>query len=372
MSELLLFVIVFFPIIVAIVKSIASPLRWSDTLPTSSSAALRGYMALMILWGHDTGGYYFIDGTLSYPYPWVISALRLGLQCTGFLFVGIFFALSAYGCRQKWVQDQNYIKSFLPRRIINVWMPFVLIGISLGAVKNGIWGGTYSQLFLNCFDFNVWPVHWYIIFALLFYVAFYCVYSSVTQHQDVIMCIVILCYLSYCYIAKKNEVYYVSQIGLLIGILYSRYEKMINLKKNKFLSWWAILFVVFLVIYNYPFLIWPKGIYISILNDGPIYRMISVGLICICAFFMLHFVDFSKSRWLRFLGTISMEIYLIHSFCMMLTDAFRIQMEPYLSYSVAYGIKTILTICFTIILALVYQRIIKKIKRYMLGNATIR
>lgn len=322
-------------------------------------------MALVILWVHDTEYFYWTNGGHYYPYPFVMSALRRGVQDGGFLLVGVFFALSAYGCRKKLSCGEGKMTGFLQKRVKSVWMPFVLIGSILGLIRKLIWGGvTFIQLFLNCFDFNVWPVHWYIIFAILFYIAFYCVYSSVKRHPDFIMCAIIICYLAYCYITKKNELYYVSYVGLLVGLLYSKWECEL---RHKF-TWgkascvcWMVLAAAFLVIYNYPYLMWTQGINIEILNDGPVYRMLSVGLFSIFVFLSFHSIDFSRSKWLKFLGPISREIYLVHSFVLMVTNALLKDFMRIFSYSTAYGLKTMLSILFTLVLSLTFREVSKKI-----------
>lgn len=130
MSEFVLAFVAVVPIAVVITRSLIErpKIGKSLELPVDSCEAFRGYMALMILWGHDTGGFYWTNGSHYYPYPFVMSALRKGMQDTGFLFVGAFFALSACGCRKKLLCGEDKMTGFLQKRVKSVWMPFVLIG----------------------------------------------------------------------------------------------------------------------------------------------------------------------------------------------------------------------------------------------------
>lgn len=355
MSEIILFCVLLLPLTTLFpAKGCANGI---------SHQAFRGWLALMIVVGHDFSRYFdSASGLWNFPYPKYLSALRMGIQTTGFLIVAVFFAFSAYGCR-------NYIRlgraidgNFLKKRLRQVYIPFLIIHLSLGILRKEIYSGiTWKQLFMSCFDVNVWGVHWFIPHILIFYITFYCVYSSCTKYADAVICILYALFLMYNLAAVTSETFYVSEGGVVVGILYNRYEEQIERWTRK--TWLAII-AAFFLIYNYPFLFWPNGIRFSLLDNGPIYRMLSASLAALICMQLVKRVDFSKNRILAFLGTISLEVYLVHSFCRVCTDTIcSYVMGLGASKSVSWGIKNMLTIVLTIILSVLYHKLIQKVTR---------
>lgn len=360
MSEILLVLLVAGPLLVLLLRGHGG----GGGLSPQNFSALKGYMAFMVLYSHDTASYCLIDGVYQYPYPEVISQLRSGLLNNGFLMVGVFFALSAYGCCKQLATRENYLDGFLVKKVATVYFPFVFIGTTLGLLQAVIFrsfsGMTLIQLFANCFDFSVWPVHWYIPYAMLFYIAFFCVYSTCKKHAALVLTAGILIYLIYNFVLVKSELYYVSQVGIIVGVLFATYEPAIQqfLGKKKAL-WTAGVFLFFMFVYHYPFLLWTRGYYIVLLDNGPIYRMLSVALFSVFMFLFIQMVDFSRSRYLTFLGSISLEIYLVHSFVVAQTDRLiHFLQDTQFSRSTIYALKNLLTLILTILLSLAFHALL--------------
>ena len=86
MSEIILFCVLLLPLTTLFpAKGCANGI---------SHQAFRGWLALMIVIGHDFGRYFdSASGLWNFPYPKYLSALRMGIQTTGFLIVAVFLHL---------------------------------------------------------------------------------------------------------------------------------------------------------------------------------------------------------------------------------------------------------------------------------------
>lgn len=364
MSEILLLFLVVLPLLVVLLRAHGG----GGGLSPQNFSALKGYMAFIVMYLHNIGRDYLVHGTYQFPYPEVIGHLRRSLMSSGFLIVGVFFALGAYGCCKQMAARANYLDGFLAKRVKMVYFPFVFIGTILGLFQAVIFcrfsGTTLIQIFANCFDFSVWPVHWYILHVMLFYIAFFCVYSTCKRYAAPVLCIGVSLYLIYNFALVKNELYYVSQVGIVVGVMFATYEPAIQrFLGRKTVLWATALFLPFLFIYNYPFLLWTKGYVITLLDNGPIYRMLCVALFSMFIFLFLQMVDFSSSRFLTFLSGISLEIYLVHSFVEeQMRNLISILQNTQYSLSITYAIRTLLTLIFTILLSLVFHAFLIRIQ----------
>ena len=229
-------------------------------------------------------------------------------------------------------------------------------------------GISLKQLFSQFFDVNIWPVHWYIISTMIFYIIFYLVYNNLKiEKADFFMCLCVFLYLLYCFLNQKNETYYVSTIGIVEGILYAKYENKITILIQKYGTFiLGIVFLIWINVYYYPFFYLVKGYRNFILEIGPIYRILSSTLFCICIAILLNKIYFGGSKILKFLGYISLEIYLVHSFVQNLTNYLFLNSNIISSPSILYGIKSLCEIILVIIFSFLLKKIIEYINNILI------
>lgn len=352
MSEIMV-VLILIMMLYFIVRGKKHDTRWS----IDNTMAIRGALAFLIAFGHMSGGYMYGN----YPYPWLLKQLRWAFQDTGFLYVGAFFMFGAYGCRKGVISKEGYLKTFMEKRTVAIFLPFIICDmawcISRKCLYNNI---SWKAIFMNFFDVNVFPMQWYVISVMVFYIVFYCIYSSFDiKKSDNILIGCSLLYIVYCYLAVVNEVYYVSHIGIVIGILWNKYEDSIEKKIMAFIA----LMIAFLFVFTYPYLIWAQGYSIALLDIGPVYRVISVTLFCTMLGYMIRIIDFSNFKVLNFFGGISYEIYLVHPCAIWIIDGcVKYRLPESLGTSSIWGISIILTMAITIFSAMLLKKVTKVIR----------
>lgn len=96
----------------------------------------------------------------------------------GYLFVSIFLFLSGYGLMKSYMKKENYLQDFKKRRLMKIYMPFLLVNLVHLIINIFIKGKEYT---FKSFLFNLTGMHlmssamWYMITILFWYLIFYIV-----------------------------------------------------------------------------------------------------------------------------------------------------------------------------------------------------
>ena len=93
----------------------------------------------------------------------------------GYLFVGVFFFYSGYGLAFSVCNKKNYLGSFIHKKIVNIYIPFVIAQLLyfLMAYLLGIESFSWKCI-LSLFGFGlINPVLWYVIEIILLYIMFF-------------------------------------------------------------------------------------------------------------------------------------------------------------------------------------------------------
>ena len=292
----------------------------------STSKAIQGFSAVAIILHHlsqdlmkEAGPFEFLSGC-------------------GVLFVGIFFFFSGYGLYTSLKTKKDYLKGFLRKRLITILIPFYMC-IAVFTVASCICGTKYKvkDLILVLSGWSLINSHmWYIVEIAILYLAFFIIYKLIKNRTaaTVVMAIFVLAmmggslYLCHgkdfsCPYWFMGEWWYNASILFVIGIIVSKHQDALRKIARKgyviLVPLFAVLTAVFgkitsrfLEKYSY----WSE-----IPGEDPRYldklRCLSVQVPFILCFVLFVLLVMMKVRFgnpvLKFLGAISLELYLIHN-----------------------------------------------------------
>ncbi|MBP9995923.1 MAG: acyltransferase [Lachnospiraceae bacterium] len=259
------------------------------------------------------------------------------LSQMGILFTAIFFFVSGYGLIVSVRTKDNYLKGFLQHRMTLILVPFFLsntIYILIRIFYNGIPTSTDNiircLLGLRLLNGN----GWYIVEIFMLYAAFYIIFR-VCRNKAVGSVLLSVVALVIIYIGLhsghsttmvgdsilKGEWWYNSTIAFVFGIFMGNCkDKVIDFSKRFYkilLPLFSILFIAGFVIEERVRL--TKGYYnesavIDGINDKAV-TLCAQSILCLIFVYLLILIGMKISlnnKVLGYIGTISMEIFLIH------------------------------------------------------------
>ena len=256
----------------------------------------------------------------------------------GVLFVGIFFFFSGYGLYTSLSTKENYLKGFLKKRFVTILIPFYLC-IIVFTVAAAICGTQFNPIQLLCV-LSGWSLinanMWYIVEIVILYIAFYVIYKLIKNRTaaTVVMTIFVAAMITGSFLLAhgkdmscsfwfQGEWWYNSTLLFVIGIIFSKHSDLIRRIARKgyaiLLPVSAILVAVFAWLTNYA--LSHYSYWSEIPGGDPAYmdklRCLSVQLPFVIFFVCFVLLVMMKVRFgnpvLKFLGSISLELYLIHN-----------------------------------------------------------
>ncbi len=256
----------------------------------------------------------------------------------GVLFVGIFFFFSGYGLYTSLSTKENYLKGFLKKRFVTILIPFYLC-IIVFTVAAAICGTQFNPIQLLCV-LSGWSLinanMWYIVEIVILYIAFYVIYKLIRNRTaaTVVMTIFVAAMITGSFLLAhgkdmscsfwfQGEWWYNSTLLFVIGIIFSKHSDLIRRIARKgyaiLLPVSAILVAVFAWLTNYA--LSHYSYWSEIPGGDPAYmdklRCLSVQLPFVIFFVCFVLLVMMKVRFgnpvLKFLGSISLELYLIHN-----------------------------------------------------------
>ena len=256
----------------------------------------------------------------------------------GVLFVGIFFFFSGYGLYTSLNTKENYLKGFLKKRFVTILIPFYLC-IIVFTVAAAICGTQFNPIQLLCV-LSGWSLinanMWYIVEIVILYIAFYVIYKLIKNRTaaTVVMTIFVAAMITGSFLLAhgadmscsfwfQGEWWYNSTLLFVIGIIFSKHSDLIRRIARKgyaiLLPVSAILVAVFAWLTNYA--LSHYSYWSEIPGGDPAYmdklRCLSVQLPFVIFFVCFVLLVMMKVRFgnpvLKFLGSISLELYLIHN-----------------------------------------------------------
>ncbi|MBR1906183.1 MAG: acyltransferase [Clostridiales bacterium] len=256
----------------------------------------------------------------------------------GVLFVGIFFFFSGYGLYTSLKMKENYLKGFLKKRLVTILIPFYMcILVFTAAACIGGMKFTPVQLLGILSGWFLLNQHmWYIVEIAILYIAFYIIYRLIKNRTaaTVVMGIFVIAMMAGSLVLChgkdmsasgwfQGEWWYNSSFLFVIGIIVSKHSEGLRKIARK---GYIVLLVIFgaltgllgpqtqYMLKNYSYWSEIPGETRAILDK---LRCLSVQLPWIICFVMFLLLVMMRVRFgnpvLKFLGSISLELYLIHN-----------------------------------------------------------
>lgn len=321
-----------------------------DFLSINNCNAMRGFFALTPLIVH-------IANTMSY------SKVMNWWTLYGASVVCGFFVFAGYGLMKQYIARDNYKKGFLVKRIPRIIIPYIAVTILFWVGDFWFFGFLYPiSGVINAILCGepIVAFSWFIIHLILFYIWFFILMNICGKHYNLMIVGAIFYYAVTSFIFYKQGFgahWYETSIGLAIGMALAIYEKsLISLLKKRYWLVFSMLLVITVIVYKFGIPV----IYDLFPNDFLIKNTVDFTMICLCI--ILWMAKFEIGNPVnRFLGSISLEIYLLHGFVILMFKNGRYSMTNNFLFAILVPVITIIMAyimkkCMDLILGLIYKK----------------
>lgn len=336
-----------------------------DFLSLKVSKRIQGFFAICIIAHH------FVQ-----PFVYSGEGAKAGvlsiLAIIGFLFVGVFFFFSGYGLFKSYRNKPNYLDDFLRKRMPVVLVPLYIINTILTVIVLVTGNKIYNDMnpllmgrdtiffrittFLGITLMN--SNAWYIITIAIFYIVFNFTfkYSRNEDKAFKIMGIFSIVYLiagivlGHGFFWLQGEWWYNTSFLLFIGMYTAKNEeKVISFIKKRYSTLFAISIVGTIILTIIAIIVTAT---LSYYRPGLVGRGYSIICLLFETLSTMFFVSFIliltmkvkiNNKILDFLGTIALEIYLVHRFFLVALNSQYITISNNILYLAIVYICTIIT-----------------------------
>lgn len=296
-----------------------------DFLSLPVSKGLQGFCAVLIVMHHISQQLAENAG----PLHW--------LENVGVCFVGIFFFFSGYGLLKSLLKKDDYLKGFFRKRMPVILIPFYVI-IFIFLAFTLLLGDVYTpgELIGIITGWLLLNTHmWYIVEIAIFYIAFYLIFRFIKNRGaalTVMTLFIVLVTIGSLLLGHgdywfQGEWWFNTSLLFVIGMFIAQFETQVVAFVKRFYIAALIIFTAatallckatMYMLENYSY--WSETE--TSLAYGDKLRCLSVQLpFVICFVFLLLIVTMKvqfKNPILSFLGSISLELYLIHNLFLIL------------------------------------------------------
>ncbi len=302
--------------------------EWNEeALSLRQTKALQGFTALCIMLHH-------IGQKLcaSWLAPnMIIPGLEFFVPI-GYMLVGIFLFFSGYGLYKSYCRKENYFEGFLKKHLIPLFFVSYVVIFMFGIFRM-IQGEklTGESVFYYLTQLKLCNVNgWYMVTLPLFYLFFYLAFRF-CKKEAISFVLIFLLVLGYITIGTcmdhngwmlQGEWWYNSAHFFPIGLLFARFEKPVVAHMKKYYPVYLILAIILMV----PLYVWSEmaqgifGYYGETFHasDTVQRRWISLlsqmaaSFVCVFAIFLAGFKLKISNKIIDFMGTITLEFYLVH------------------------------------------------------------
>ena len=323
----------------------------------------------------DIGGYLSIDSGKSYRGFFAVTIVLHHLSAitqTGKLFslfsiagrvtVAFFSFLSGYGLQKSYItKGDRYKKGYLLKRIPSVLIPYIII-TAVFWLMHFVFGKSYSLKDIILLLVKGEPLvdySWYIISILIFYLVYWGLMQVCGKRYPLMIVLGTVWYFLHIAFCKKmgygNWWYNTSHL-IIVGMFWATYEtRILEILKKNYVWIASAVLVLFALVSAYRESINQLGS--PFLSEIIIFFRMLLFVLCVILFSLKVQIG---NRVLRFLGSISLEIYLSQGlFINLLRSRIKGAENEWLWCSVVL----ICTILFSYIFHIAVQFILKKYKK---------
>ncbi|MBQ7840096.1 MAG: acyltransferase [Lachnospiraceae bacterium] len=266
-------------------------------LTKNQSLALRGIGIILVIMSH-----YAVWFAELIPN----ESLQYGMTRLGVYGVDIFLAASGYGL-VKSVAGKKPGISFVWGRLKNTWLPYLVIVGLMEAFAGGFACVKDWYQYLSGYDY------WFIRNILVFYIMFLGIWKlfSNVHIRSILLTAAVFLYSWWLVTIGRADFWYVSNIAFVLGILAAQYEKQL-------LRWCGYAYGLQMMILTiFVFVIVKSGVDARLIPPSPsdkiVYGVLASGVWTLFAVQLAKMLP-DRMRMLPFLGRISLELYLTHTF----------------------------------------------------------
>ncbi len=302
-----------------------------DFLSLKTSKMLLGFFSVLIVFHHLVQQSGSNDAGLLYI-----------LEDFGVGFVGVFFFFSGYGLYESFKKKDDYLKSFFKKRYPAVLIPTytaLLIFLIFDIFDTGI--TSPLDLIAKITGWKLLNPHmWYIVEIVLLYFLFFMIFRLI-KNQSLALTVLFVCVLGMITGSLlsghgngwfQGEWWYNTSLLFPCGIWFSMHrEKLTEIIKHFYILLAPVTLIIFVVFYKATAYMLEKYSYWSETALDPGYddklRCLSVQCPMVLFFvLLLLFIGLKLkigNRFLELLGTISLELYLIHNLYLDIFSSFK-------------------------------------------------
>lgn len=379
MNNLYLLLYIALPLIL-LVGSKFKFISWNEEfMSVSQTKMIQGFMAILIMFHHLS------QKTCA---PWLMPIYIVhGLDPfveIGYLVVGVFLFCSGYGLLKSFKTKENYLKGFGKRRILPLLISYFLINIIFIVVRLwrkqkivglALWLGTISSYSMPN------PNGWYVIAALIFYVAFYLCFKFIKNERIAIIsvCGVVFLYCLLCSMLDHNgtwfqgEWWYNSAFCFCFGMLFAKNEDKLITGAKKHYVRYLIMAVVGLVVAFILAKLAADNVSYYAENFDPSHKVLrrwiclilqtNAAMMFVITVLLISMKLRLNNIVLKFMGTITLEFYLIHGLFIEFFGYSFMDMGPSVHYIKNVFFFTLVVAACSLVSAIIISRLNKLIMR---------
>lgn len=361
--------------------------QWNEGfLSLEQTKALQGFMAICILF-HHMG-----QKTCA---PWhkksvIVHGLDLFVPI-GYFFVGVFLFCSGYGLYKSYKTKEHYLKGFFPRRVMPLVVGYYLTGfIFLGvrfAMKEPMSGRQILYYITGVQLSN--PNAWFAIALPIFYTGFYFAFRFCKSEKTALFVtgLVVFVYTMIGTIVDHNnfwmrgEWWYNCVHLFTLGLLFARYEKPIVDRAKK--GYWVKLILCFLAIFVFFRISEVAQNVLSYYGENfhanfKVLRrwgclVTQMAASCAFVFFLMLLTMKLRigNRVLKFMGTMTLEFYLIHGLFIELFGYSFLDVRPSIVYIKNAALFIVVVVVCSVPAAILLKKVMDLILKPMQRPAAI-
>lgn len=303
----------FFPVLLAAIIGYGAKYRKfdeTDYLSVESGRCLRGALAVCIMLHHIA---HTVNG----------GVMFVAFRSIGFFVTAVFFFLSGYGLQKSYLKSDNYRDKFLLKRLPKILIPYIIVSVIVWVIR-AIDGRVETPLMilknLRMGD-PIVPNSWYIVCILIFYVVFYFLMLICKKRKCAMIIGAAVWYLLYavfCIRIGYTKHWYNTTHCLIVGMLWASYEDgIIAFLKKHYVSSLICIAALFVAAFAGKTFVRVDLPFVSAIKiKGGLEIISSACFVVLLVILLLKFK--AQNRVLSYLGSISLEIYLMHGILIVL------------------------------------------------------
>lgn len=294
---------------------------------------------------------------------------EINIRGFGHLGVALFFFLSGYGLQEKVRENEAYLKGFLKKRIVKLYIPY-LVATFVYIIIRLVFGIMYTikEILISLGGFyTIVNFSWYIFLQLVLYLVFWFIYKKCDDNQRRIkaLTVVILLIMGVCVVLHLPSYYYVSLFAFPLGVIVSEYQQSIIKITQGGMG------IIFITLSTIVCVLCFSGMAASVCtcifqSNNGLLKVVERGemILCDISFTIIIVLVCSrielKSKFFTQLGMISYEIYLFQGLFIKLFSE-TISLNNNFVFTISVSICVIIT---SIVLNKLNGRLVHKCLNY--------